>query len=239
MIDAVFISDLHLSPSEPAIKERFDNFIRWAESKVKCIYILGDFFHAWPGDDSLDDWSLGIASQLKSLVDKGINVFFMAGNRDFLLGKKFAQLSGWKVLQEPTSVRFDNDKVLLVHGDSYCTKDIAHQRFRKLTRNRLFSFLFLALPLNFRLNIVDKIRQKSSSNRYLNSEQMDVVQEAVIKHIYKYNVNIVIHGHTHKAGEYPLSNQDRNFRRFVLSDWDDKPKILCYHNTRGLHFSQM
>ncbi|KTD75044.1 UDP-2,3-diacylglucosamine diphosphatase [Legionella waltersii] len=239
MIDAVFISDLHLSPSEPEIKERFNGFIAWAESKVKSIYILGDFFHAWAGDDSLDDWSLGIANQLKSLVDKGINIYFMAGNRDFLLGERFAKLSGWRVLQEPTKIQLHDRPVLLVHGDRYCTKDIAHQRFRKLTRNRFFSCLFLALPLSMRLKLVEKIRKNSSSKRYLSSEQIDVVTDQVTKHLKSYNVNSVIHGHTHKSGEHTLHLSENEGKRYVLSDWDDNPTLLCYDITKGFYFAHV
>lgn len=239
MIDVVFISDLHLNPDEPWISERFSQFISWASVSVKTVYILGDFFHAWAGDDSLDTWSSGIATQLRSLTDKGISVYFMAGNRDFLLGKEFAELTGWKILYEPTTIQLDNKKILLVHGDRYCTKDASHQRFRKITRNRLFSFVFLSLPLRFRLNLVDKIRKKSSAIKTLSTEQMDVVTTDMLKHLTKYKAEIVVHGHTHKPGEFPLKSDSGDYTRFVLSDWDDTPKLLCYHYTEGFHFVRL
>lgn len=236
MIEVVFISDLHLHPEDKDILARFNAFITWAKTSVKTIYILGDFFHAWAGDDSIDDWSMGIAKQLHSLAAAGISLFYMHGNRDFLLGSVFAGHAGWKILSEPTIIQLGNEKVLLVHGDRYCTKDKAHQRFRRLTRNRLFIALFLSLPLVYRERIVGKVRTLSQSKQIKSTEEMDVVEEAVIKHMSQYKITTLIHGHTHKPGLTIYNNNAQELKRFVLSDWDDRPKLLCYDNTMGVYF---
>jgi UDP-2,3-diacylglucosamine hydrolase len=239
MIDVVFISDLHLHPEDKEILARFDDFISWAKISVKKIYILGDFFHAWAGDDSINEWSLGIAKQLRSLADLGISLFYMHGNRDFLLGPSFAAYSGWSILPEPTIISLGAEKILLVHGDLYCTKDKSHQRFRFLTRNKLFTKLFLSLPLVYRQRLVNKVRTLSQSNPLKSLEEMDVVEEAVIKQISEYQTTTLIHGHTHKPGLTTYCKNSQELKRYVLSDWDDRPMLLCYDNTKGFYYTQM
>ncbi|KTC93278.1 UDP-2,3-diacylglucosamine diphosphatase [Legionella cincinnatiensis] len=236
MIDVVFISDLHLHPENQEIQERFNQFLKWAKVSVKSIYILGDFFHAWAGDDSIDEWSRSIALQLYSLKNHGIDIFYMHGNRDFLLGRDFAQLAGWTILSEPTVIQLDQEKILLVHGDRYCAKDLAHQRFRRLTRNKVFSYFFLKLPLKLRQRLVSQVRYRSQMNQNRSMEEMDVVSEVIIKHMRHYKVTQLIHGHTHKPGITIYENNVEKLRRYVLSDWDDKPQLLCYDNTKGLCF---
>lgn len=238
MIDVVFISDLHLHPEEPLIQARFNSFIEWAKHSVKTVYILGDFFHAWVGDDDMNDWSRGIANQIKSLTELGISVSFMHGNRDFLLGKHFASLAGWTVISEPRLIKLGAENILLVHGDRYCTKDWSHQRFRQLTRNRLFTTLFLKLPLKYRQKLVKEVRERSMSFSKTMVE-MDVVADSVIKHMNKYQIITLIHGHTHKPGVTEYQDGSQLLRRYVLSDWDDTPQILCYHNTKGFYFTHI
>lgn len=237
MIDVVFISDLHLHPDDEGILNRFNDFIAWAQGSVKSIYILGDFFHAWAGDDSLNDWSRSVALKLYNLKKQGISLFYMHGNRDFLLGKTFAALAGWKVLSDPVIIELDEERVLLSHGDRYCTKDLSHQRFRVLTRNSLFTKLFLYLPLAFRQKLVNKVRDISLSNQTKSMEQMDVVEDAIIQHMQKYRVFTLIHGHTHKSGLTTYRSASQELKRYVLSDWDDIPKFLCYDRTKGLYFA--
>ncbi|BCA95518.1 UDP-2,3-diacylglucosamine hydrolase [Legionella antarctica] len=238
MIDVVFISDLHLHPEDKNIKYRFDQFIVWAKNSVKNIYILGDFFHAWAGDDSMDEWSMGIAKQLHSLSVSGISLYYLHGNRDFLLGDVFAKHAGWKVLTEPAVINLGKEKIMLAHGDRYCIRDKAHQRFRLLTRNKLFTLLFLSLPLKYRERLVGKVRALSQSNHTKSVDEMDVVQGAVIKHLLKYKVATLIHGHTHKPGLNVYNSQAQEFKRYVLSDWDDNPQLLCYDSTKGVYFAQ-
>ena len=232
-LDAVFISDLHLHPEEEAIKARFDAFINRVAKATKRLYILGDFFHAWPGDDALDAWSKGIARQVHSLKDFGVEVYYMHGNRDFLLGKDFTVLAGWTVLSEPTLIHCDDIPVLLAHGDGYCTGDTGHQWFRYLTRNRVFCAIFKHIPLKIRLRLVGAVRNR----RYTKSpEQMDVVQEAFIADMQTCKVGHLVHGHTHKQQLHEYKINGKIFKRFVLSDWDDNPVFLCYDGSSGFYF---
>lgn len=234
--EAVFISDLHLDPQELSISQRFYAFIDWAAVNTKAVYILGDFFHAWPGDDSLDEWSLGIAKRLKWLSEQRVSIYYMHGNRDFLLGQYFAQLAGMTILAEPTIIGLGNNPVLLVHGDRYCTKDKGHQWFRRITRTAWFTKLFLSLPLQMRTKMVMKVRQHSQNNYHKTAEQMDIVAEPMLIDMHKQALNILIHGHTHKPGLSNHSYNNKEYRQYTLSDWDDSPKLLCYYNSKGFVF---
>lgn len=239
MLDAVFISDLHLHPDDKDIQERFNTFIKWARNSVKKIYILGDFFHAWAGDDSINEWSKAIAQQLYGLTQNNTSIYFMHGNRDFLLGKKYAQLAGWTTLPEPTLIELGGEQILLVHGDRYCTKDRGHQRLRILTRNRLFTMLFLSCSLKFREQLVNKVRTISANKQNKPVEEMDVVADAVIEHMSKFQISTLIHGHTHRPGITKYDKGSKELTRFVLSDWDDTPQLLCYDNTKGFYFTHV
>jgi UDP-2,3-diacylglucosamine hydrolase len=236
MIEAVFISDLHLNPNDSSISTRFKNFISWAASNTKSLYILGDFFHVWPGDDFIDPWSYDIAMQLSSLSNKGIKVYYMHGNRDFLLNGKFASLAGFKILPEPSLINLGNKKILLVHGDRYCTNDKGHVLLRRITRNKIFPVLFLKIPLKIRNFFVNVIRQKSSKNKTKTTSYMDIVLQDMLSHMDKLNSKILIHGHIHKPGLNIHKKKSKTYYQYVLSDWDDKPHILCYDNTKGFYF---
>ncbi|TAL61349.1 MAG: UDP-2,3-diacylglucosamine diphosphatase [Legionella sp.] len=239
MIDIVFISDIHLHPEDQMIQARFNAFIEWAKKSVKTVYILGDLFHLWVGDDDLEPWSEEIAKKINRLTQAGVTVFYLHGNRDFLLGKRFAKLAGWTVLHEPVLIQLAEEPILLVHGDSYCTKDLGHQRLRKLTRNKLFSTIFLSLPLKFRKKLANRLREQSMNGITKTTEEMDVVAESVIKQMQEFNVKTLIHGHTHKPGLTKYQVKDATLKRYVLSDWDDTPQILCYNESMGLYFDQI
>jgi UDP-2,3-diacylglucosamine hydrolase len=239
LAEAVFIADLHLDPKEPLIIERFNTFIDWAAVNTSSVYILGDFFHAWPGDDGLEPWSKAIAKRLRWLSRQGVAVYFMHGNRDFLLGERFADFAGMTILPEPTIINLDQRKILLVHGDRYCINDKSHQWFRWITRNPWFRNIFLYLPLQLRVRIVNKVRQRSQSMKFKTLSQMDVVLAPMIKHMQEQSVKILIHGHTHKPG---LSNHLYNgidYSQYVLSAWDDSPRLLCYDKSNGFEFIQI
>ena len=238
MIEAVFISDLHLHPERPDIEQRYDRFIAWALSaSVQTIYILGDFFHAWPGDDLQDNWCKEIAKKTQILKNNNIMLYYMHGNRDFLLGRQFSSQAGWKLIYEPYVTLLGENKVLLMHGDSFCSLDKAHQRFRKLTRNRWFPWFFLKLPKAWRLKMVAKVRQKSMGSQKT-SDMMDVVEEDVLSLMEQMHTPLLVHGHTHRPGVHNYERNQQQRRRYVLSDWDDKPKILCYSVPKGFYFDQ-
>lgn len=235
--EAVFISDLHLHPEEPLISKRFNAFIEWAALNAKAVYILGDFFHAWSGDDSQDTWSETIAQRLKWLSEQSVALYYMHGNRDFLLGKGFAKAAGMTILSEPTVINLGDNAVLLAHGDRYCTKDKGHQWFRRITRTTWFTKLFLLIPLQLRVKMVMNVRQRSQTNYRKTAVQMDVVLEPMIAHMDENKVSMLIHGHTHKPGLRNHLYNSKVYKQYTLSDWDDSPKLLCYYKTKGLLFA--
>lgn len=239
MIDAVFISDLHLHPQETAIKARFDQFIAWAKHHTRAVYILGDFLHAWPGDDALDEWSNGIALQLASLASHGVKLYFMHGNRDFLIGSRFTNLARMSLLKEPTIIRLGDTQLLLVHGDRYCTNDRTHQWLMRITRNALFTRLFLCIPYKTRAKLVSKVREHSQENRKKSARYMDIVPASLLQHMQAMGTQVLIHGHIHKPGLTTHEEQSKLYRQYVLSDWDDNPSILCYDETKGFYFERM
>ena len=203
------------------------------------MYLLGDFFHAWAGDDTLDAWSHAIVDQLAWLRTQGVALYFMPGNRDFLLGDTFAKRACVTVLTEPYVITLGNERVLLVHGDRYCTRDVNHQRLRRLTRNRIFPALFLRLPRAWRLKIVRLMRKASKANQVMRStsiSDMDVVVSVMINHMQQFKTHTVIHGHTHRPGMTKHQQNDVSYQQIVLSDWDDNPQLLCYNKSTGFYF---
>lgn len=238
MIDAVFISDLHLHPDDAAITKRFERFIEWASSHTRVIYILGDFFHVWPGDDGLDEFSRSIARHLADLQSRGVAVFFMPGNRDFLLGEAFASIARFTLLSDPTVIELGGQQILLAHGDRYCTRDKGHQWLRRLTRNWFFPKLFMKLPLSRRMKIVNEVRRHSQSNRGKSPLFMEIVASSMIAHMRQLNVRTIIHGHIHQPGETTHEDGSVFFQQYVLSDWDDNPVVMCYDEACGFYFVQ-
>ncbi|MDF1677581.1 MAG: UDP-2,3-diacylglucosamine diphosphatase [Legionellaceae bacterium] len=236
MMDAVFISDLHLHPDMPDISARFKQFLEWVPMQTKTLYILGDFLHVWAGDDTSNTWSNSIAASLADLSAKGMRVYFMRGNRDFLLGDAFFKRARLIVLEEPTAIELGGARIVLVHGDRYCTKDTAHQWFRRLTRNRWFPRLFLKLPVWLRLRIVMGVRSNSASSVGSKLDKTDIVPQALIKHLNEQDARIVVHGHTHKPGLVKHQAGGDVYYQYVLSDWDASPTLLCYDKSKGFNF---
>lgn len=239
MIEAVFISDLHLHPDETLITDRFESFIQWASTAVKTVYILGDFFHVWPGDDLLDSWSQSIAARLAWLASKGVQIYLMRGNRDFLLGERFASLGALTLLNEPTVITLGDTKVLLMHGDCYCTKDKGHQWLRRFTRNAIFPALFLKIPATLRRRLVNSLRQHSQSNYQKPEAVMEIVVPVMLKHMCQLQATILIHGHIHQPGLREHRYQGLIYRQYVLSDWDDNPFLMCYDKPNGFYFKRL
>lgn len=233
-IRALFISDLHLHPESKAITTRFFQLLDWATEQTDTLYILGDFFHAWSGDDALDDWARSIAARLAQLPEQGVTCYFMPGNRDFLLGEGFASVAKWIPLPDPARVQLDGETILLSHGDRYCTADRAHQWFRRLTRNKAFRTLFSWIPLSLRQQWVQQVRAYSSSNnRKKLTYKMEVVESTVMKALNKAKATTLIHGHTHVPQKVHYTVSKKKYTRYVLSDWDDSPTVLCYYKSHG------
>ena len=163
----------------------------------------------------------------------------MHGNRDFLLGERFTTLSSLTLLKEPTVITLGDKRVLLVHGDRYCTKDKAHQWLRRLTRNSIFTTLFLRLPYKIRANLVNQVREQSQANRDKPASYMDVVALPMLKHMQQMQVRVLVHGHTHKPGLTQHEYQGESYLQFVLSDWDDNPLLMCYDDPNGFYFDRL
>lgn len=222
---AVFISDLHLHPEEHLIQQRWEKFLDWAKCNTQSIYILGDFFHVWAGDDTMTQWHKQIIQQLVRLVESGIKIYWMPGNRDFLMGRDFCEQAKIIPLPDPfVWVTPNNTRILLAHGDAYCTYDKGHQWLRRFTRNKLFINLFLKLPLNLRTQWVNKVRTYSAQNRSKPKEYLSINTNALYKDLKQNSCTKVIHGHIHQ----PAKIIHNHWVQYVLSDWDHAPTIVCY-----------
>ncbi len=213
----LFISDLHLSPADPATVAAWQTFLRTTATQAAALYILGDLFEYWLGDDQLSDpFDAAIAADLLALVAQGVAVYFMPGNRDFLPGPRFAAASGVQILPDPTLIELDGERILLAHGDAYCTDDVAYQRYRRLARNRLVHWLWLHTPRRWRDQQAAKLRARSQQmNRVKSADIMDVNPAAITAALQAYTTRVMIHGHTHKPARhtYPAGT------RWVLPDW--------------------
>lgn len=239
MIDAVFISDLHLHPDASDINARFERFLAWVVSRTQTLYILGDFFHAWAGDDTSTAWSDGVLAQLANLNTQGVEVYFLCGNRDFLVGSQFAKQAKLTRLKEPALIELGGARVVLVHGDAYCTKDRPHQWFRRLTRNAVFPACFLKLPKKLRARLVSQVRKQSSAKNPKEMALVDVVPATLTRHLKRCQAQIVVHGHTHRPGHTVHHVLGVAYHQYVLSDWDASPSILCYNKTTGFCFERL
>lgn len=216
MTSAVFIADLHLDESQHEITDLFLKFLEKDASEADSLYILGDLFEAWIGDDDNSVYNQKIFNALKQYSNTGKKLFFMAGNRDFLIGEKFSQLTGAKILPDPTLVNVNGEDVLLTHGDLLCTDDITHQKYRRIVQHPITKKITQRLPLALRRIIAKKLRLKSRQHYKKNNElSVDVNQDAVLDAFKQHKVKLMIHGHTHK----PAIHQYENGKRVVLGAW--------------------
>lgn len=223
----LFISDLHLSPAEPRITQTFLTFLKTAAARADALYILGDFFEMHIGDDDHSEFMQTVISALADFTKSGPPTYFMHGNRDFLIGKKFIEKTGMILLEDPTCIQLYDKKIILMHGDTLCTRDLAHQRFRFWVNKKWVQFIFLHLPLFIRQKIADKIRKKSmQSNAITTLDIMDVVDDAVMDIMRKNDVTILIHGHTHKPNTHLLSVNGAMAKRIVLDAWHKHGQYL-------------
>ncbi|PHR66462.1 UDP-2,3-diacylglucosamine diphosphatase [Pseudidiomarina marina] len=225
-----FISDLHLSPARPDITGLFQRFLQEQAIHADALYILGDLFDAWIGDDDTSDFVAAVQVALRQLTDSGVPVYFIAGNRDFLIGPRFSQITGIKLLKEPSIVDLYGVPTLILHGDTLCTDDVSYQRFRKVIRNRWVQKLLLALPLSLRMRIANKLRASSKTQQPLTEQQlriMDANEHAVRELFIEHDVQRMIHGHTHRPAvhQHRLPNGEMA-ERIVLGDWYTQGSFL-------------
>jgi len=214
----LFISDLHLSERRPGTLTLFEHFIQSLAPQSEALYILGDFFDYWIGNDDQSAFHRHVQGLLKKLSQGDTLVFMLPGNRDFLLDEKFTQNSGATLIEDPHLITFNNASYLLMHGDTLCTQDWKYQIFRKLVRSRLFRQCFLSLSLSIRRKLAKNMRDKSRRSQA--GRPYVLAYEPTVAQIFKtYPIDALLHGHTHeeKIYTYPLLDK----KRFVLGEWTD------------------
>lgn len=223
----LFISDLHLEENRPEMTTQFLRLLGHCDSSVDALYILGDLFETWIGDDDNVPFLQDVIKALKATTEKGLPIYFLHGNRDFLVGKHFLRKTGCKLLAEEAKVIIYNTPVLLMHGDTLCTRDVIYLKARKKGQNPILQKLFLLLPLNLRKHIANKMRAKSLKHTQATAmEIMDVTQEEVEHVMQKHQTYILIHGHTHKPAMHSFLLNHLPASRIVLGAWHNQAHIL-------------
>lgn len=216
----LFISDLHLQADRPDITAALFRFLEETAPGAEALYILGDFFEYWIGDDYSDELIEEVRKQLHALSASGVPIFFMHGNRDFLLGEAFAARAGMLLLHDPTVIDLNGQRALLMHGDSLCTADTEYQAFRAQARNPEWQNAILSKSIDERLALARQLREKSKTESAMKAEDiMDVTQTEVEKVMLEHNVRLLIHGHTHRPAEHEFELNGEPAKRIVLGDW--------------------
>jgi UDP-2,3-diacylglucosamine hydrolase len=222
-----FISDLHLSAERPDITQCLLEFLQQKAPGADALYVLGDLFEMWIGDDDVNAFTTRVSSAFRELADLGVAIYFIHGNRDFLIRSRFAQRSGIKLLPEHCVIDLYNTPTLIMHGDELCTRDVEYQKFRKKARGWWWPRLMLSLPLSTRRKIAEKGRQTSQANQQkLSQDIMDVTESEVSKVMIEHNVTRLIHGHTHRPAIHEIDVAGKTSQRIVLGDWYDQGSIL-------------
>lgn len=223
----LFISDLHLSPERPEVTRAFLGFLESQAASAEALFVLGDLFEAWIGDDDTCPTGIEVTKAFKQLTDKGVALFIQHGNRDFFIGKRFCKATGAILLADEHLVEYMDDTVLAMHGDTLCTDDVDYIRFRKRIRHPISQFLLLSLPLKYRQKLASGMRAKSkAANANKPSAIMDVNAQAVDSVMSNHQVKTLIHGHTHR----PDRHQHSHGERIVLGDWHDKGWYVIWDN---------
>lgn len=230
----LFISDLHLDASRPEVTELFGRFLREEARGADALYILGDLFEAWVGDDDSSEVGAYVAAHLREVADAGVPVYFIRGNRDFLVGDEYAQRAGFRILPDPAVVVLYGKPTLLMHGDLLCTDDVAYQQFRAQTRNPAWQAQFLAQPLAARLAFAAQARAASmgrqkemkGDDRAQFETITDVTPATVEATFARYGIDTLIHGHTHRPAIHDLNVGGRACQRIVLGDWYEQGSVL-------------
>ena len=228
----LFISDLHLDAERPQVTQLFGRFLREEAHQADALYILGDLFEAWVGDDDPSDTADFVARELAAVRANGVPVYFMRGNRDFLLGEDYARRAGIEILPDPAVVMLYGRPTLLMHGDTLCTADLAYQQFRSQVRNPAWQQQFLSQPLAARLAFAAQARAASKAHQggLMDAGRMetitDVSAETVDATLARFGIDTLIHGHTHRPAVHTLQSGGRGCRRVVLGDWYDQGSVL-------------
>ena len=232
----LFISDLHLDGSRPETTELFLRFLKEEAHQASALYILGDFFEAWIGDDDDNPHHARIMEGLREVTQAGLPAYLMHGNRDFLIGKRFAERTGARLLADPTVIDLYGTPTLLVHGDTLCTDDVQYQKARATMHNPVVQGVFLALPLFLRRRYAAHLRAKSREHTAGKDQYiMDVNQGAVEATMREHGVRRMIHGHTHRPAVHRFKSADgKAMERVVLGDWHDQVSELRWTAEGGM-----
>ncbi|OGT38826.1 MAG: UDP-2,3-diacylglucosamine diphosphatase [Gammaproteobacteria bacterium RIFCSPHIGHO2_12_FULL_38_14] len=226
-----FISDLHLNECETPITQNFLALLEKCNENIDALYILGDLFEMWIGDDDLTPFHQTIMQALKRTSIK-TPIYFIPGNRDFLIGKKFLQSSSCQLLQDETKIELYGTPVLLMHGDTLCTQDTAYLKWRTISHHLIIRALYLSLPLQIRKLIAHHVRNKSKSYAQKKSKiMMDVTKSAVQYVMNKHQTNYLIHGHTHQPA---IHQENSSQTRIVLGAWHEKCSVLIWNEDREI-----
>jgi UDP-2,3-diacylglucosamine hydrolase len=235
----LFISDLHLEASRPEIGEQFLRFLAEEACDAEALYILGDLFEVWFGDDDPSPYYGEMKLAIRALADTGVPLYFMHGNRDFTIGKDFAAETGVEILNDPTVVDLYGKPVLLCHGDSLCTDDVHYQQVRSMIRNPDWQAMMLAKSIEERIAFAVEAREQSKARgESISDEIMDVNAEAVVSALRAHGVDTMLHGHTHRPAVHDIDLGDRSAKRIVLGDWYEQGSIVRW-DTNGPRLEAM
>ena len=219
-----FIADLHLSENRPHLLALFRQFMQEQAPEAEKLYILGDLFDFWIGDDEQSNLISEVQQLIKHLTEQGVPCYFQHGNRDFLIGKKFANACGLTLLPTYQVIDLYGTPTLLCHGDTLCVDDVKYQQYRKKVHQKWRQWLFLHLPLKVRLKIAEKIRAKSRQDKQLKSTEIMDVNAAFVQQMFaQFHVTQMIHGHTHRQKHHEIPP---HFHRIVLGDWGETSSLL-------------
>ena len=216
----LFASDLHLNDTDTATADAFVDFLKGPARDAAALYLLGDIFEYWAGDDDVEPFSSRVAAEIKALVDSGVPVYLMHGNRDFLLGQAFAAAAGATLLDDPHPIEVAGRRLLLSHGDALCTDDLPYQQFRAMVRQPAWQAAFLARPLAERRAEVARVRAASEAAKQVKTmDIMDVNATAVATLLAQYPGAHLVHGHTHRPASHVHEVQHAQRQRWVIPDW--------------------
>ena len=234
-----FASDTHLHEDHPEIAEAFCRFLQAIRPTAKALYLLGDVFEAWIGDDHLTPFNQRMIDELKRSSDAH-PCFLLPGNRDILMGKRFYRMTGCQVIPDEHVIDLYGERCLLSHGDRYCLADLGHQRYRRITQKRWLCRLVASLPLKWRIHIAAAMRKQSKKHQSnIQPYTMDVTHDAIVDTLHKHQCATLIHGHTHQAKKHDVNSNTISGHRYVLGDWEGKHAIILRatkSQTQLLHF---
>jgi UDP-2,3-diacylglucosamine hydrolase len=229
----LFVSDVHLDAAAPDAVEQFLDFLRTHAADSEALYILGDLFEVWVGDDDPEPTKARVCDGLRALTSAGVGCFVLHGNRDFLIGRDFCRRTGSRLLADPVVAELDGERVLLTHGDALCTDDHSYQELRSTVRTPDWQRRFLALPLADRGLIANQARAGSKEHISRTIPNiMDVNQDAVSTAYRATKVRRIIHGHTHRPGVHDTAIEGEPAQRMVLGAWYEQGSYIRYHNGR-------